>query len=299
MAISLRQYQQLIAIAEHKSFRKAAEKLFIAQPALSVSIQKLENEVGVQLLDRNVKGVSLTPAGRAMLEDARAALFHSEQACRIARMVGLGEWGALRIGFVGSATYSLLPLSLNAFRSRHPNVKLDLREDSTIGLIRLVNDRVIDAALVRGPIADDPGLESWIVQHDDLVLAVPASHALADRHSVSLSDCRSEGFVLYGSTVVPGLHSVALSLCYAAGFTPRINQEAIQVQTLVSLVASGMGIALVPGVTRSYSTAHVRFIPLDEPGARNCLSLLLVAKKNSTSILVSHLRDCLLENAVV
>lgn len=293
MAASLRQYQQLIAIAECRSFRRAAERLFIAQPALSVSIRKLETEVGVPLLERSVKGVALTMAGQAMLEHARAALFHAEQAALAARMAALGEWGTLRLGFVASATHSLLPLSLGAFRGQHPNVKLQLQEDSTVGLIAQVHEFAIDVAVVRGPIAEDPALESWIIERDDLVLAVPADHPLAAKPTVTLQECRAEGFVLYGSTKVPGLHSVALGLCYAAGFTPRINQEAIQVPTLLSLVASGMGIALVPGITRSYSGAHVRFLNLTDAGARNCLSLLLVTRKGNTSPLVGHLRECM------
>src|SRR5690606_20430974 len=110
MGITLRQFQQFIAVAEHGSYRQAAEKLFVAQPALSVSIQKLEAEVGAQLLERGSKGVTLTPAGHALIKDAKTALFYSEQACRSARLVALGEWGTLRLGFVGSATYTLLPL---------------------------------------------------------------------------------------------------------------------------------------------------------------------------------------------
>jgi len=295
MSASLRQFQQLIAIAELGGYRRAAEKLFIAQPALSVSIQKLEQEVGTQLLERGARGVTLTPAGEAMLEGARASVFYAEQACRTARLVALGEWGSLRLGFVGSATYSLLPLSLNAFRAQYPHVKLELREDSSLGLMELVRNHHIDAGVVRGPIADDPALESWIIQRDDLVLAVPVQHRFSSRKKISLSECRGDDFVLYASTIVPGLHSVALALCHAAGFTPKINQEAIQVQTQVSLVASGMGIALVPGVTRSYVSEHVRFIELSDEGAQNCLSLSLVARRDVNSPLVAHLRDSMLE----
>lgn len=295
MGITLRQFQQFIAVAELGSYRQAAEKLFVAQPALSVSIQKLEAEVGTKLLERGSKGVTLTPAGQALMEDARAALFHSEQACRSARLVALGEWGTLRLGFVGSATYTLLPLCVPAFRSEHPNVKVELREDSTAGLISLVRNRDIDAAVVRGPIAEEAAIEAWVIQRDDLILAVPIGHALAGRKELALEECRNEGFVLYASTMLPGLHGEALSLCHKAGFTPRVSQEAIQVQTQLSLVASGMGIALVPAVTRSYSPQHVSFIDLTDAGARKCLSLSLVARRDTRSILVGRLRDKMIE----
>lgn len=298
MAITLRQLQQFITIAEQGSYRQAAEKLFIAQPALSVSIQKLESEVGTQLLERGAKGVTVTAAGHALMKDARSALFYADQACRSARLVALGEWGNLRLGFVGSATYTLLPRCVPAFRKKYPDVKLELREDSTVGLINLLRNHDIDAGLVRGPIAEDTALESWIIQHDDLVLAVPVDHSLAGRKRIALHECRNEGFVLYASTVVPGLHSVALLLCEKAGFTPRINQEAIQVQTLLSLVASGMGIALVPAATKSYASVHVRFVDLIDAGARRCLSLSLVAHRDARSPLVSRLRDEMLDTAI-
>jgi len=212
-------------------------------------------------------------------------------------MVASGEGGTLRLGFVGSATYTLLPPALNAFRERYPDARLDLREGSTVELIELIHSRELDACVVRGPIADDPRLGACILQRDDLVLAVPAQHPLAAKRDVQLADCRGENFVMYDAVKVPGLYGVALALCYAAGFTPRISQEAIQVQTLVSLVASGMGITLVPGVTRAYPTAHVRFIELADVGAHACLSLSLVAKRDAPTPLVGRLRDICLQYA--
>lgn len=295
MAITLRQFQQFITIAQFGSYRQAAEKLFVAQPALSVSIQKLESEVGARLLERGAKGVTLTPAGEALMKDAQAALFYADQACRSARLVALGEWGTLRLGFVGSATYTLLPLCVPAFRDQYPDVKVELREDSTVGLIKLVRNHEIDAAVVRGPIAETPDIDAWVIQRDDLMLAVPIGHPLAEHDKIALRTCRNEDFVLYASTLVPGLHGEALSLCHKAGFTPRISQEAIQVQTQLSLVASGMGVALVPAVTRSYSPQHVHFIELTDTGARKCLSLSLVAHRETPSILVTRLRDKMLE----
>ncbi|NYT63782.1 LysR family transcriptional regulator [Alcaligenaceae bacterium] len=295
MAITLRQFQQFITIAQVGSYRQAAERLFIAQPALSVSIQKLEGEVGAKLLERGAKGVTLTPAGLALMKDAKAALFYADQACRSARLVALGEWGELRLGFVGSATYKLLPLCIPAFRDRHPSVKVELREDSTMGLINLLRSHEIDAAVVRGPIVEDPTLEECVLEYDDLMLAVSVGHRFAERREIALHECHNEDFVLYASTAVPGLHREALSLCHQAGFMPRISQEALQVQTLLSLVASGMGVALVPAVTRSYSPQHVHFIRLTDAGARRCLSLSLVACRDTRSILVTRLRDTMRE----
>ncbi|WP_367352856.1 LysR family transcriptional regulator [Achromobacter animicus] len=299
MAIDLRQLRQFVTIAELGSYRRAADALHIAQPALSVSIQKLEHAVGVPLLVRGAKGVTTTPAGDALMADARRALFHTDQARQAARRVALGEWGTLRLGFVGSATYMLLPRCLPAFRAQYPDVHLDLREDSTVGLVAMLRANEIDAGLVRGPLAEDSELDSWVVERDDLMLAVPACHPLADVGPIALERMRSENFVLYSPAKVPGLNGVTLALCHKAGFSPRISQEAIQVQTLVSLVASGLGVALVPGVTRAYSTPHVAFVPLTDPDAQGALSLSLVTHRDTSCASVLRLRDSMLTPALV
>lgn len=293
MAMDLRQLRQLVTIAELGSYRRAAEALHIAQPALSVSIQKLEHLVGVQLLERGARGVTLTAAGQALIADARRALYHADQARQAARRVALGEWGTLRLGFVGSATYMLLPRLLPAFRARCPEVALELREDSTVGLLAMLRGNEIDAALVRGPVSDDAALSCWAIERDDLILAVPAGHALAQGAAVPLASARGESFVVYPPVKVPGLYGVTQALCRSAGFTPRIGQEAIQVQTLVSLVASGMGVALVPGVARAYSNPHVVFVPLTDPQARGALALSLVTHREGANAAVTRLRDCM------
>jgi len=286
--------RQFVAIAETGSFRRAAQALHIAQPALSVSIQKLEQSVGVQLLERGSKGVTLTLAGEALISDARRALFHADQAREAARRVGLGEWGALRLGFVGSATYALLPSRLPAFRAAFPDIQLDLREDTTARLVAMITANELDAAVVRGPIAHHELLQSWAVESDHFVLAVPASHPLALRKRVALSQARSESFVMYSPVLVPGLYSVAQSACRRAGFSPRISQQAIQVQTLVSLVASGMGVALVPSVTRAYSSPLVKFLELTDRDAGDALALSLVTNRMTTNAAVQHLREIML-----
>lgn len=291
MAIDLRQLRQFVTIAELGSYRRAAEALHIAQPALSVSIQKLEHNVGVQLLERGAKGVSLTPAGEALMADARRAIFHSDQARQSARRVALGELGRLRLGFVGSATYMLLPRCLPEFRRRYPDVELELREDSTTRLVEMLRANEIDAGLVRGPWAEDPSLCTWVVEQDSLILALPASHPLAQGGPVSLNALRVEPFVTYAPDKVPGLHGVTQALCHKAGFSPRISQEAIQVQTLVSLVASGLGVALVPGVTRAYVTPHVAFVDLQDADAHDALALSLVTHRDTSCAPVMRLLE--------
>lgn len=289
--MELRHLRQFVTIAELGSYRRAAEALFIAQPALSVSIQKLEHEMGARLFERSAKGVELTAAGQALLADARRALFHADQARRSVRLVALGEWGCLRLGFVGSATYALLPRTIPVFRRQYPDIEVTLREDSTVGLMGMLRANVIDAALVRGPIAADAHLESWVVERDDLVLAVSHAHPLAERGRIALRECSEDPFIMYSTGEVPGLKNVTLSLCAKAGFAPLVRQEAVQVQTLVSLVASGFGVALVPGVARAYSNPHVRFLALKDHDAREAISLSLVTHRDTSCMPVRRLQQ--------
>ncbi len=296
MAIELRNLRQFVAIAELGSYRRASQALFIAQPALSVSIRKLEEAVGTPLLERGARGVTLTQAGMALLADARRALFHAEQGRRAARMVALGEGGRLRIGFVGSATYALLPRCVPAFRRQYPDVRLELSEGTSVGVVEMLRNNRIDAGFIRGPVASDPEIDMYEVETDDLMLAVPADHVLSQQDVVALAQCHDETFVVYPIESVPGLHNVALAACGQAGFTPRIGQEAMQVQTMVSLVASGLGIALVPASARLFTHPGVRFIRLSDEAARAALSLSLIMPHTAPCAAALRLRDYLLED---
>lgn len=297
MAIELRSLRQFVVIAELGSYRRAAQALFIAQPALSVSIRKLEDAVGATLFERGARGVTLTDAGAALLGDARRALFHAEQGREAARMVALGEGGRLRVGFVGSATYALLPRCVPAFRHRYPQVRLELMEATSVEAVAQLRDSRLDAAVVRGPVTADDVIEVHEVERDDLWLVVPATHPLAARRTVGLADCREESFVTYAAGSVPGLHNTALSACRRAGFEPHVGQEATQVQTVVSLVASGLGVALVPGVTRSFTHPAVRFVRLRDAASRGALSLSLVLLRHTPSPAALRLRDVMLTGA--
>ncbi|GAA5235953.1 LysR family transcriptional regulator [Verticiella sediminum] len=293
MTIELRTLRQFVVIAELGSFRRAAEALFIAQPALTVSMRKLERAIGVVLFERGPRGATLTPAGAAMLQEARHTLRHAEEARQVARMVASGEGGRLRVGFVGSATYALLPRAVPAFRQRHPEVRLELVESTTVEMLERVHRHRLDAGLVRGPLAAAPGLQTWVVERDDAMIAVPAGHALVRRDEARLVDCAGEAFVSYSPREVPGLAAWVGALCLGAGFSPRIEQEAAQVQTVVSLVASGLGVALVPASTRYFSHPAVRFIRLADQAARHALSLSLILPQDTPSATALRWRDLL------
>ena len=262
--MNLRQLRQFVTLAETGNFHRAAERLYMAQPPLSVSIRKLEEELGSPLFERTGAGVVLTPAGQAMQADARRALFHAEQ-CRQAVMdVREGEGGVLRLGIIGSATYALLPALIPSLRRSHPKIMLELSEATTSEILEGLRARRFDAGLLRYPVLDPAGFDLRPLDRDDFVLAVPGSSPLARRKAIALSEAAQEPFVMYPPSKVPGLSALAMMRCQSSGFVPRVAQEAMQVQTILSLVATGLGVALVAGVAGRVVPRGVKCLPLTD-----------------------------------
>lgn len=259
-----RQLRHFVALAETLNYRRAAERLHIAQPPLSQSIRRLEQRLGVALFERDRRGTALTAAGAAALEDARRALFHAEQFGRVAQATASGEAGRLRVGFVGSATYALMPRLLPAFAQRYPGVELELAESTTRRILQQVERGELDIGLVRYPVAQAGGVALEPLQPDRFVAALRADSAWARKRRLGLAELADEPFVLFSPGEVPGLHAVALLACQRAGFLPRVHQQAVQVQTVVSLVESGLGVALVPSVAARHASAGVVFKPLHD-----------------------------------
>ncbi|MGI4903812.1 MAG: LysR substrate-binding domain-containing protein, partial [Janthinobacterium lividum] len=226
------------------SFRKAAERLHMAQPPLSVAVRRMEEEFGGALFVRGRRGVKLTPLGEAILDDARQVVFHAEQLRQSAATALSGLSGSLRIGFIGSAIHFLLPRVIPLFRERYPKVVLQLHESTTSQILRDVESGVIDLGLIRYPIIEASSAAIDVVEHDTLVAALPVDNPLARHRLLRLAECADEPFIAYSAAAAPNLRGLVMLACQAAGFTPRIVQEAVQVQTLVSLVESGLGMAL-------------------------------------------------------
>lgn len=261
--MDLRQLQYFTVLAETLNFHRAAERLNISQPPLTVAIRKLEEELGVKLFERGPRGVTLTAAGEAALESARAALAHAAQVRQTAREGALGERGRLNVGFVGSAVYELLPRLIPAYRRRYPNVDLVLEESTSVDIARKIRSQQLDVGLVRLPLLDVSGLDTQVVEVDELVVAVPSGSPLAQRSSLALSQLADEPFILFSRISV--LSTVILMACHAAGFTPRIAQEATQVHTILSLVQSGLGAALVPSKATRLVPERVKLLRLADP----------------------------------
>ncbi len=273
--MDLRRIRHFTVLAQTLNFSRAAERLHIAQPALSVSIQKLESELGTRLFERTPSGVRLTDSGQAALVDARRLLYHGEQLTRAARDATAGTTGRLRIGFVGSAVYGLIPTLVPAFRAEYPDVELVLREDTSARIVQRLEEETLDIGLVRTPLMQPTTLELLPLQQDRFIAALPRSHPLAAAPRLSLAAFADEPFVLYTAADASGLHSAAMAACQSAGFVPQVAQQAIQVPTVLALVASGLGVALVPEVVRGFLGEKVTYRDLDDQTAAPPTALAL------------------------
>ena len=266
--MELRHVRYFVTVAEHLSFARAARALHISQPPLSRQIRALEDELGTPLLTRTKRAVALTPAGAALLPEARRLLRDADALKVGARAHAAGEIGTLALGFIGLAAYNVLPGVLPEFHRLHPGVRLALREATSDVLLGALRQGEIDVALVLPP-ADDPALEYATLHRDVLVAALPAARReLRGRAPLRLAALATEPFVLFPRKVGTSLYDQIVGLCRRAGFSPRVEQEAIQMQTIVSLVAAGMGVALVPASLMNLRRTGVVYRPLTDRSPR-------------------------------
>ncbi|RYE03059.1 MAG: LysR family transcriptional regulator [Sphingomonadales bacterium] len=261
--MELRQLRYFVAVAEARNFRRAAVQLNMSQPPLTVAIQRLEQELGERLFDRSAREVTLTPAGAAALELARSTLAQAQNFRAAVRDGAAGDRGRLRIGLVESATFALLPRVIPLFRARYPLVELVLEGATSQDIVRRLESGDMDVGLVRLPLLASRAVETRTVEQDELHLAVPTASRLAKLGTIALDQVADEPFILHGRVSV--LHLISLMACQEAGFTPRVTQEAAQVSAILSLVRSGLGVALVPGRARAALPSDVRLLALARP----------------------------------
>ncbi|MFW3170839.1 LysR substrate-binding domain-containing protein [Geodermatophilus sp. CPCC 206100] len=264
--MELRHLRYFVAVAEELHFRRAAEKLHIAQPALSKQVSALEHELGVRLLERDRRGVTLTEAGRVFLAEAVEVLARAGNAVDRARAVVRGEVGRLAIGFIQPALADLLPRSLRVFRRHYPGVVLTLSETTTRTALEGVADRSIHLAFVRLPITPRPDLRTELVSEEPVQLVVPRGHRFAGRPSVRLEEIADEELVLLDRSVEPMLHDYYVTACNRAGFSPRVAHEVSSTSIAIGLVAGGLGIAFVPASARFAAQPTVAHVPLEDAG---------------------------------
>ncbi|MEU6644732.1 LysR family transcriptional regulator [Saccharomonospora sp. NPDC046836] len=262
--MELRHLRYFLAVAEELHFGRAADRLGIRQPPLSQQIRALERDLGVTLFDRSSRTVRLTAAGETLRTTARDVLTSAQAARQATQQAGRGDSGTLVLGFVGSATLALLPRTLRRFRERYPGVGLTLRELTTVQQARALHAGTLDIGLLRPPLTagDAAGLDVQPLGAERLLVALPADHPLAAEGAVSAERLAGEQFVLFPRDLGPGLYDQITACCRQAGFTPNVVQEAVQMQTIVALVAGGLGVSLVPSSVAGLRRREVAFRPL-------------------------------------
>ncbi|KVC75073.1 LysR substrate-binding domain-containing protein [Burkholderia ubonensis] len=263
----LRQWRYFVTVAEERHFGRAAARLSMTQPPLSQAIRALEDLLGVALFVRTKRSVALTAVGAALLPDVRKLLEAADALPPRAQSLARGETGSLALAFVSTADYGLLPSLLRAFGARYPQVRLQLEEATSDVQIEELAAGRIDAGLIIPPVPPRHAAElSYLpVVREPLVLAMPAAAAPADAPEdapVRLADVAALPLVIFPRRLAPGFYDIITGCYGAAGATPRIGQEAIQMQTIVSLVSAGMGVALVPQSLRNLRRTGVVYRPL-------------------------------------
>lgn len=262
--MEFRHLRCFVALAEELHFGRAAARLAMTQPPLSLNIQQLEASVGARLFERNSRGVSLTAAGDAFLPKATALLEQAAQAAREARDVGQGLAGQLKIGFAGTVLYRGLPQVLRDFGAAHPKLRLALRElSSSEQLVELVHDR-LDLGFVHTTRVP-AGFSQILVSSQPFMACLPATHPLAGEAVLPLARLQGEPFAIVMRAVSPDYHDRILAACADAGFEPALAFELRHWLSVVSVIAQGLGVALVPAALQQAGLPGVAFVPLVQP----------------------------------
>lgn len=287
--MELRHLQYFIALAEELSFTRAARRLHISQPPLSMQIRNLEEELGVTLFDRDRRNVALTAAGERFLREARQIVDHVDRAVRVAREAGRGFAGTITLAINPSLDLLLLPRLLRRTGEELPGVEVCLRQLSHREQIEALAQGTVDVGFLRPPLEerDRRGLVVETLMQEALLLAIPADHALARRKSVPLGKLAGENCILWQRAVAPGSYDAVLAACQAAQFCPRIAYEAEAIQTALGLVSGGLGIAFVPESTRVLSREGVVYTRIT--GNPVMLELSLVWRRDNGSPILPHL----------
>jgi DNA-binding transcriptional LysR family regulator len=284
--------RHFVAVAERLHFGRAAAALHLSQPPLSRSIRSLEARVGATLLARSRRRVELTPEGARFLEEAKRVIAQLERAVEEVGRMAAGAGGRLRIGFVSLADYGVLPGLLKAYKAARPGVALSLREMLTPEQAAALAAGELDFGLLLPPVSV-PDLEHLVVQRERFLAALPARHRLARaRDPLAVRELAEEAFVMVPREIAPGLHDIVAGLAARAGFAPRVAQEALQMQTVVSLVSSGLGVALVPSSLANLGRRGVAYREIADPHPR--LDLWLAWRRGALGAagrdFVSHAR---------
>jgi DNA-binding transcriptional LysR family regulator len=260
--MELRHLRYFVAVAEELHFSRAAERLHMAQPPLSQQIRQLEAELGVTLFHRVKRRVTLTGAGQVFLDETYRTLAQAEQACRAAQRAQRGEVGRLVVGFVGSASRHFVPAMLRTYRARYPHVEVVLHEVSTTAQVQALQDGWMHVGVLRPPVMSAL-LAVEVISREPFIVVLPEVHPLARLEQVPITALAKESFILCPRATAPGFYDRVISFCHGAGFSPTVTQEAIDVHTIIDLIAAGLGITLVAASVRGLRNEGVTYRPIE------------------------------------
>jgi DNA-binding transcriptional LysR family regulator len=261
--MDMRLLRYFAVLADELHFGRAAARLHISQPPLSQQIRILEEEMGTALFLRSQHRVELTEAGKTLKEQAPLIFAQFERAIDLTRCAGRGEVGSLEIGVISSAMVEPIPRSLGVFARKHPQVRWTLHEMTPAAQIQALKERRLDVCFFRVS-HEDPEIISEVVLREPAVVALPLSHAFASRGEIALRELEAERFLSFG-LLQSQLARFLRDCCVEAGFTPRIEQEVVELHTLLCLVREGLGVALLPASAKQLSGGGVAFVPLAAP----------------------------------
>ena len=256
--VELRLWRQFTVLAEELHFGRAALRLHMTQPPLTQAIANLERSLGVRLFDRTKRSVQLTAAGQALLPQARELLARAQALPAQARAAANGEVGRLRLAFVSTVGFGLLPQWVRAFRALHPQVELELIEATGDVQMQSLERGDVDAGFVlHSPHFAPEGLHSLRIAREPLVVALPEHHPMATARAMAFGALLEQPLVIFPRRILPSVHDAVFAMYHAGGRAPRIAQEAIQMQTIVNLVSAGLGVAWVPDSVRQFQRPGV------------------------------------------
>lgn len=270
--IDLRHLETFLVVVEEMSFGRAAERLRIAQPPLSRQIQRLEDALDVRLFDRTRPQIQLTEAGRAFVPEARQILRQVERGVQVAQRASRGEVGQLLIGFEGSLSSDIVPLSISSYQQQFPEVSVTVQEMPTGDQLQALLKEQIDLGFIVPRVADE-ALVVETVAREPLVLALSEDHPLAVQDEVEIQQLRNEKFITGSSVDRCGLHRAINDVCYQAGFIPNVSQVTNEIQLTLGFIAAGIGIALLPNSIRGLQKDGVVYRPVKPATAASSLAI--------------------------
>ncbi len=291
--IELRHLTYFLAVAEELHFRKAAEKLFISQPGLSRQIKQMETLLQAELFVRDKKKVALTPAGHFLKKEAEELFKHLKETKRQLQLIGDGDTGEIRIGFLGSAMQDVIPSLLLKLRDKFPKIKTSLQELSNMNQVDAVLKDTLDIGFVR--LARVPAeLHMQTVYEDTFSLVLPESYPMLTREYDGMARFSKDDFILFSQDYSPYYYETIMSICSDAGFVPKVSHKSVHAQTIFKLVENNLGIAIVPTALQYGFQMRVKFVELKDIRQRALLSVIW--KKENRNPVLQNCIDLLFDS---